>query len=55
MKTMNWGNVFNHVVRLGFNTYEVRSAVKRSEDMASSARELAERLPAGGVYYRRGR
>ena len=42
---MDWRDLFNHAVRFGFNAYEARNAVKRSEDMASSARELAERLP----------
>ena len=43
---MDWRNLYNHALRLGFTAYEARNAVKRSEDMASSARELAERLPA---------
>lgn len=42
---MDWRNLYNHAVRLGFTAYEARDAIKRSEDMASSARELAERLP----------
>lgn len=49
MEAMALNNVVNVLLRLGFNVYEASGAIRRSRAMASSVRELAEKVPGGTV------
>ena len=46
---MPFDTVFNYLVKIGFTAYEARVASKQSKAVAASAREMAERIPMGGV------